>query len=166
MWCPWLQHGGPVAAVSHAVWVVAIAVLYDFCWCRVRLCARSKHTTAGSTVLAQKLASYPFADWLSVTGPLLHHCGISPLFYFTYVAQLSAWLCWGPLTLCTLSPKVCKILLCSSKKKKVHYIFPPPLMSTLSQSFDCMSQLKHLMLYLNIADLNEPLSSVREAPSA
>lgn len=39
-------------------------------------------------------------------------------------------------------------------------------MSTLSQSFDCMSQLKHLMLYLNIADLNEPLSSVREAPSA
>lgn len=48
--------------------------------------------------------------------------------------------------------------------KEVHYYSPPPLMSTLSQSFDCMSQLKHLTMYLNINDLNEPLYPAREAP--
>lgn len=105
----------------------------------------------------------PVVDWLCVTGALLpppHTPSISLLFYFDLFSTASCLVVLRPQTLRTLSPKVCKILLCSSKKKKkVHYYSPLPLMSTLSQSFDCMSQLKHLMLYLNINDLNEPLYS-------
>lgn len=65
------------------------------------------------------------------------------------------------MNLCTLSPKVCKILPRSSKKrKKVHYyiIFPSPL-SLSPKALIVFSQQKHLMLYLNIMNLNKPLYS-------
>lgn len=60
------------------------------------------------------------------------------------------------MNLCTLSPKVCKILPRSSKKK-VHYftILPSPL-SLNPKALIVLSQQKHLLLYLNMMNLNKP----------
>lgn len=66
------------------------------------------------------------------------------------------------MNLCTLSPTVCKIFPRPSKKekKKVHYyvivppLTPPP--SPPPKALIVLPQQKHLMLYLNIMDLNKP----------
>lgn len=65
------------------------------------------------------------------------------------------------MNLCTLSPTVCKILPHPSKKKKVHYyVIVPPLSPSLSpKALIVLPQQKHLMLYLNVMNLNEPLHS-------
>lgn len=115
-------------------------------------------------MLARTLAPEPFADWLSVTGALLHHRGITPLVYSDLCSAAQCLAVPRPHKVTHLKPHSMQNITLLLPKRKVHYYCPPPLMSTLSQSFDCMSQLKHLMSYLNIADLNEPLSSVRGAP--
>lgn len=163
----------PVAAVSRAVFRVTCChsrVLSPFCGCRVR--PRVRAANPGWTLLAGMLAPELFADWFPLAGAPLHHRGVSPLFDFDSCSTASCLAVPRPRKVTHLKPQSMQNITLLpppplQKKKKSALLFSPlPLMSTSSQSFDCMSQLKHLMLYLNLADLEEPLSSVRDVPSA
>lgn len=80
----------------------------------------------GWTVLAGMLAPDPFADWFPLTGALLHHRGISPLFYFDLCSTALCLAVPRPRKVTHLKPQSMQNITLLLPPKKCIIILPPP----------------------------------------
>lgn len=112
-------------------------------------------STAKHTVLVYLLATNPFIDWFSITGALLRHHRISVLSYFDLC---SIALCLAVLNeFMHLKPQSMQDITLLLQKKVHYFTILPFLLSLNPKALIVLSQQKHLLLYLNIMNLNKPL---------